>query len=233
MSLKAGMFQDRTDAGKRLGTALKQSESRRTLVLGIPRGGVEVAYRVAEALASKLSILIVRKLPFPEVPESGFGAVAEDGTVYLVPGAEHRVPRSRIGNIIRRQRTEVIRRIEALRKGCPLPGLQNYSVILVDDGIAMGSTVQAAVRCCHNLGAVHITVAAPVGSPDAVASLKETADDVFVLFSPPSFRAVADFYRDWYDVSDREVFEIMRTAARARMLAPESLRREYGFWNTN
>jgi putative phosphoribosyl transferase len=103
----------------------------------------------------------------------------------------------------------------------------------VDDGIAMGSTVQAAVRCCRNLGAVHITVAAPVGSPDAVASLKETADDVFVLFSPPSFRAVADFYRDWYDVSDREVFEIMRTAARARMLAPESLRREYGFRNTN
>jgi predicted phosphoribosyltransferase len=203
------MFNNRTDAGRKLGNALKAYHIKDPLILGIPRGGVEVGYRVAQELSAPFSILIVKKLPFPDNPEAGFGAIAENGSVYFFPGYEERLPSTVIENTIARQKAEVERRVEVLRNGAPLPDLQHRYVILVDDGIAMGSTTQAAVQCCREMGAKHILVAAPVSSPDARRKLNTAADEVVTLLTPPFFRAVAEYYQHWYDVPDEEVLQIM------------------------
>lgn len=212
-------FRNRTDARSRLAEALDPYRGSGALVLGIPRGGAEVAYIAARALLLKFTILVVRKLPFPDNPEAGFGAVAEDGTVYLVPGASHGLPQDVVARIAREQRAEIVRRIDALRGGRSLPDIRGRHVILVDDGIAMGSTTQAALWCCRNRGAGTITVAAPVASPAARRSLDASADETVVLSSPPSFRAVAEAYETWYDVPDREVVAIMSEAQASGILA--------------
>jgi predicted phosphoribosyltransferase len=199
------MFDDRDDAGRQLGVALQRHAGRDCLVIGIPRGGVTVGLRVAEALAAKFTLLVVRKLPFPDNPESGFGAIAEDGTIFLMPGAANGMEEDEINRIIAHQQAEVKRRIKALREGQPLPDLRGRQVILVDDGIAMGSTTMAATLCCRHLGAARVTVAAPVASFAARHLLAPAADEVVVLLAPPAFHAVAQFYRHWYDVPDREV----------------------------
>ena len=181
-------------------------------VLGIPRGGTVVGYEVAKCLDAEFSIIVVHKLPFPDQPEAGFGAIAEDGSVFINPGAAATLPSSVIDTTIEQQRTEVARRVITLRGGTDLPELRHRNVILVDDGIAMGSTARAAIMCCRNAKANRITVAAPVASPDAVTNLESVADGVVALLSPPFFRAVAEAYRRWYDVPDAEVQGIMREA---------------------
>jgi putative phosphoribosyl transferase len=213
------MFDDRTDAGKRLAEALGQYEGTAPIILGIPRGGVEVAYQAAKALALSFSIIVVRKLPFPDSPESGFGAVAEDGSLVIIPNARWMVSQAQVDRIVEQQQEEVARRIRILRNGRPLPDLKGRHIILIDDGIAMGSTTRAAVVCCRNFGASRVTVAAPAASPNACAALEASTDEVIVLESPPGFRAVADFYRKWYDVSDEEVVAVMADAERSGLLA--------------
>lgn len=185
-------------------------------MLGIPKGGVEVAYQVSQILAFEFSIIIVRKLPFPDDPEAGFGAIAEDGTVWLMPQVRHMLAQEHINRILDEQQAEVLRRIKVLRGGQSLPDLDGRHVILVDDGIAMGSTIQVAALCCRNKGAKRVTVAAPVASPDAHAAIKAMADEVVVLETPPFFQAVAEYYKHWYDVPDQEVVAIM---AKARLKA--------------
>jgi putative phosphoribosyl transferase len=203
------MFDDRRDAGEKLGRALVRYKDRRALVLAIPRGGVEVGCQVARHLDADLSIIIARKLPFPDNPESGFGAIAEDGSTFLYPGAEHWLPAPVIDHIKREQKREIARRIDALRGGRPLPDLARRTVILVDDGIAMGSTMRAAIANCTNAGAAAIVVAAPVSGAQTASDIGRLVDEIVVLEQPPDFHAVAQVYRHWYDVSDREVLEIL------------------------
>jgi len=203
------MFEDRKDAGKRLGDALQSYRDSDPLVLAIPRGGVEVGYEVAKALAADFSLLICRKLPYPDNPESGFGAIAEDGSLYINEAAAAHTPQAVIEQIIQQQREEVKRRIVTLRGGKPLPEMGGRTVILVDDGIAMGSTMHAAVALCRKQGAGEIVVAVPVAGQYAIQEFRHLADGIVVLESPPNFYAVAQVYRNWYDVSDEEVLEIM------------------------
>jgi putative phosphoribosyl transferase len=214
------MFHDRTDAGIRLSEVLKRYEGTNALVLGIPRGGVEVAYQVAKAPGLHFSIIVARKLPFPDSPESGFGAIAEDGSLYIISNARWMLSQSQVDHIVEQQKEEVTRRIRILRNGRPLPDLKGRHIILIDDGIAMGSTTRAAVMCGRNLGASRVTVAAPAASRDARAALAGLADEVVVLESPAGFREVADFYRNWYDVSDQEVVDIMALAEKSGLLTP-------------
>lgn len=204
------MFDDRRDAGQRLGRALIHYRGKKALVLAIPRGGVEVGYYVAEHLGLPLSIVIVRKLPFPDNPEAGFGAVAEDGSTFFVDRARIQVPPPVVEKIVEEQRLEVQRRIDALRKGKPLPKITGRTAILVDDGIAMGSTMRAAIMLCRNRKARTVVVAAPVSGRTMFTELTHLADDVVVLERPSAFRAVAQVYRNWYDVGDDEVIRILR-----------------------
>jgi putative phosphoribosyl transferase len=202
-------FRDRTDAGKKLSLALEHYAGQKVLVLAIPRGGVEVGYQVARHLGSDLSIVISRKLPFPDNPEAGFGAVAEDGSTYINKAAAGWLPRPVIRNIIREQEKEIRRRIATLRHGQPLPVIIERTIILIDDGIAMGSTMRAAINLCRNQKAGHIVVAAPVAGARTAQEIGALADEAVILTTPPLFQAVAQVYENWYDVPDDEVIDIL------------------------
>lgn len=203
------MFEDRKDAGEKLAKALAKYKDKDVLVLSIPRGGVEVGYQVAKYLNAEFSLIVTRKLPFPDNPESGFGAVAEDGSTFIYESYSYYLSEETINKIIREQKQEIERRIDVLRKGMPLPEVQNKTVILIDDGIAMGSTMSASIKLCKNRKAKKIVVAAPVSGEEMADKLWKMVDEVVILERPRFFQAVAQVYRNWYDVPDREVIEIL------------------------
>lgn len=204
------MFEDRKDAGEKLAKALETYKNKKALVLAIPKGGVEVAYQVAEYLNADFSILISRKLPFPDNPESGFGAIAEDGSVFINEEAARWLPKNQIEKIKKEQIQEIKRRIEVLRGNKPLPKIFGKTVILIDDGLAMGSTMRAAIELCKKKKAKKIVVAVPVSGKNTANEIEKIVDEIIVLETPEFFQAVAQVYKNWYDVSDEEVIEIMR-----------------------
>jgi len=210
------MFKDRKDAGVKLARALEDYRDQDVLVLAIPRGGVQVGYEVARYLDSDFSIVITRKLPFPDNPEAGFGAIAEDGSRFIFRDAALSLPPPIVEHIVERQKKEIKRRIRVLRGGGPLPEIANRTVILVDDGIAMGSTMRASIQLCRKQGAGKIVVATPVAGPWVAQEIEAMVDQIVVLTKPASFRAVAQVYQDWYDVPDAEVLEIMEKWRRER-----------------
>lgn len=203
------MFADREDAGRQLAQALEGYRDTNALILAIPRGGVQIGYEVAKALDAELSLIVTRKLPYPDNPESGFGAVAEDGSVFLYPEAAHHLAEAMIERIKADQRDEIERRIALLRGGRPLPEIAGRTVILVDDGIAMGSTMRASIELCKHHRAGRLVVAVPVAGERAIREIEPLVDDIVVLESPPYFRAVAQVYERWYDVPDREVLTLL------------------------
>ena len=204
------MFKDRKDAGQKLAVVLQTYKEQDPLVFAIPRGGVELGYEISKVLDADFSLLICRKLPFPLNPESGFGAMAEDGSLYINELAAASVSHKEIEQIIAQQSLEIKRRIQTLRGGRPLPSIKGRSVILVDDGIAMGSTMHVAVELCRKEGAKRIIVAVPVAGRQAIQKFSQMADEVIVLESPVNFYAVAQVYENWYDVSDEEVLEFLK-----------------------
>jgi len=203
------MFKDRTDAGKKLARALESYKDQDVLVLAIPRGGVEVGYQMAKYLDADFSLLITRKLPHPQNPESGFGAIAEDGSTFIYEHVAAHLLYDEIERIITFQKQEIERRVQVLRRGQALPPIAGRIVILVDDGIAMGSTMRASIKLCLNKKAGGIVVAVPVAGAQIQEMLRRTVDDLVVLETPAFFRAVAQVYDNWYDVSDQEVLDIM------------------------
>jgi predicted phosphoribosyltransferase len=204
------MFKDRKDAGRQLALRLQRYKDTDALILAIPRGGVELGYEVAKALHCDLSMIICRKLPYPHNPESGFGAIAEDGSVFIYEAATGDLSDAEIEDIRQAQQQEIKRRIEVLRGGRPLPSLQDRTVILIDDGIAMGSTMHAAVQMCRNSGVSRIVIAVPVAGARSVSEFSSIVDELIVMESPINFYAVAQVYEHWYDVSDAEVLALMR-----------------------
>jgi predicted phosphoribosyltransferase len=205
------MFENRRDAGRQLAEKLKKYHGQDVLVLAIPRGGVPVGVEVAKTLEAEFSILIARKLPFPYNPEAGFGAIAEDGSIAVMRGASRNLSDAMIETIINNQHQEVERRIKILRGGQPLPIINKRTVILVDDGIAMGSTMRASIKLCENKHAETIIVAAPVASPEVAHSLNQidSVSEAVILVKPKFFKAVAQVYDEWYDVPDHEVLDLM------------------------
>ena len=211
------MFEHRKDAGEKLAKALEKylprrqaGKNKKALVLAIPRGGVEVGYQAAKYLNADFSLLISRKLPFPDNPESGFGAVAEDGSTFILKDASAWLSEKEINKIKKEQIGEIKRRIKALRKGRPLPKISGRIVILIDDGLAMGSTMRAAIALCKKKKAKKIIVAVPVSGRDVAQEIGKIVDEIIVLEKPDFFQAVAQVYKNWYDVSDEEVIEIMK-----------------------
>jgi putative phosphoribosyl transferase len=204
------MFKDREDAGKRLAESLENYRDQGVLVLAIPRGGVEVGFQVARHLHADFSILISRKLPYPDNPEAGFGALAEDGSAIILKEASLWVPDEKIQKIILEQSQELKRRVKVLRKGKPLPEISGRTVILVDDGLAMGSTMRAAIELCRKRNAKKIVVAVPVAGGRVAHEIDKLVDETIILEVPEFFQAVAQVYLNWYDVPDEEVIEILR-----------------------
>jgi predicted phosphoribosyltransferase len=202
-------FENRRDAGEKLGRALEAYRGAGAIVLAIPRGGVEVAFHAARYIGAPLSIIVARKLPLPGNPEAGFGAVSEDGSAFVFDDIEGWLAPEEIARVIEAQKEEIRRRIQAFRGGEPLPDLAGRTVILVDDGIAMGSTMRVAIMTCRNRGAGAVIVAAPVAGRSVRRDLGDSADEIVVLEQPPHFQAVAQAYREWYDVPDGEVVALM------------------------
>lgn len=199
------MFKDRKDAGQKLAVTLQTYKAEVPLVLAIPRGGVELGYEISQALDTDFSLLICRKLPFPHNTESGFGAIAEDGSLYINELAASSVSDKEVEQIIAEQKLEIKRRIQTLRKEMSLPLIKGRTVILVDDGIAMGSTMHVAVELCKKAKAKKIIVAVPVAGRTSIEKFSNMVDEMIVLESPVPFYAVAQVYENWYDVSDEEV----------------------------
>jgi len=203
------MFRDREDAGRRLAKALEKYHDKRALVLGIPRGGAEVAFYVACGLNADFSILVARKLPYPDEPEAGFGALAEDGSLSISEDVRFMLSDDEIRKIVQQQKEEIRRRVRVLRKGKPLPELEGRTVILVDDGLAMGSTMKAAIALCRKRKAGKIVVAVPVAGDRVAREIGDLADQTIVLEKPVPFYAVAQAYVHWYDVPDSEVLDLL------------------------
>ncbi|WP_292464117.1 phosphoribosyltransferase [Methanolobus sp.] len=203
------IFRDRKDAGEKLARELEKYRDENVLVLAIPRGGVEVGCIVAEHLYASFSLLVTRKLPFPDNPEAGFGAIAEDGSVFISRNASAWLPQDEMDRIIIDQSKEISRRIQVLRGGRSLPELSGRTVILIDDGLAMGSTMRASLLLCRKRGAGKIVVAVPVAGREVAEDISRMVDELVVLETPANFMAVAQVYSNWYDVSDDEVLSIM------------------------
>jgi predicted phosphoribosyltransferase len=203
------MFQDRNDAGRQLAERLETLGPLKPIVLAIPRGGVEVGYQIAKHLKAPFSVLISRKLPFPMDPEAGFGAIAEDGSTFLAEDARRWVSEDEIEQIKDEQNEEIQRRLQLFRGGKPLPKLTGRTVILVDDGLAMGSTMKAAILLCRRRGAGRIVAAVPVAGRRVAQEIREMVDEAVILESPESFQAVAQAYINWHDVTDEEVLAVL------------------------
>jgi putative phosphoribosyl transferase len=200
-------FRDRVDAGRQLADRLTRLADEEPVVVGLPRGGVPVATEIARELKAPLDIVLVRKVGAPHRSELAVGAVGEDGVTVRNRGILDELGLSweDLEEQVRRERAEVIRRAHSLRPNRPRVELTDRTVIIVDDGIATGSTVVAAMRVVRSLGARRIVLAVPVAPADTLAQLSELADEVVCLLTPARFRAVGQWYSDFRQVPDDEV----------------------------
>ncbi len=210
-------YLDRVDAGWRLGERLRHLGGEDVVVLGLPRGGVPVAAGVAHALHAPLDVIIVRKLGVPHQPEFAMGALGEGGVRVLNDEvvAMAGVTSQELAAIEDRERAELERRGRRFRAGRPPVPIAGRTVVVVDDGIATGSTARAACRVARARGAARIILAVPVGHSDAIASLRPDADEVVCLTEPRSLMAIGEWYEDFSQTSDQEVINILSDAATA------------------
>jgi putative phosphoribosyl transferase len=212
-------FRDRRCAGERLARSLAHYAGKHTVVFGLPRGGVPVADEIAKLLDAPLDVWLVRKIGMPIQPELGMGALAEGAALVLDPtiirwsGA---TPHD-VKDIVHRKAIEIRRRAQLYRGDAPAPDIHGKQVILVDDGVATGGTLRAAIRGARKRGAARVIVAAPVAAAEAVDILKAEADDLVCLATPRHLNAVGAWYQDFRQLAEYEVIEIL-AAARDRVL---------------
>lgn len=210
-------FADRREAGRELASRLAHYRGRSdVVVLALPRGGVPVAFEIAEALDAPLDIFVVRKLGMPGHPEFAIGAIASGGVRVLKDDVirAYGVPQSAIDTVARRELAELERREREYRRGRPLPDLRDRIVILVDDGLATGSTMRAAVQAVRAFEPARVVVAVPVGAPSTCAELAEIADEVVCARTPEPFSAVGLWYRDFSQTTDEEVRALLEEHSR-------------------
>ena len=205
-------FEDRHDAGRQLAEKLSEYGDRSVVVLAIPNGGVPVALEVASALKADFDVVICRKIPLPLTPEGGFGACADDGTVILNEEVVRRVGLShqQIENEANKVRMEIKQRSMLYQGDHPLTAVSGRTVIIVDDGLASGITMRAAVESVRHRRPKEIVAAAPCASAMALKQLEGLADRVVICATGfvKKFH-ISDYYRQWYDLSDDEVIRYL------------------------
>lgn len=211
-------FINRLAAGDLLARRLAGFRAQQPIVLGLPRGGVPVAYQVARTLHAPLDVCISRKIGVPWQPELGVGAVAEGGVVCL----DHHTLQNLgltvedLADVIQREQAEVALRVERFRGGRARPALQARTVIVVDDGIAMGGTMRAAIASLRRERPRAIVAAVPVAAADAADALQEEVDQLVSLVTPRNLSAIGAWYEDFKQVSDAEVVGFLDSARRAQ-----------------
>ena len=210
--LQFQIFQDRADAGRQLAEELLSYAGRDdVIVLGLPRGGVPVAFEVAQRLGVPLDVFVVRKLGVPGHEELAMGAIAPGGVrvlnedvLYVIPDAQ-----AIVEMVTAIEREELERRERNYRNDRPPPELKGRTVILIDDGLATGATMRAAVAALRQQGAAKIIVAVPIGAPITCQDLKTAADEVICLQTPAAFIGVGQYYADFSQTTDEEVRELL------------------------
>jgi putative phosphoribosyl transferase len=210
-------FRDRRDAGRQLAQLLEPMRGPDVVVLGLPRGGVPVAAEVATALGAPLDVIVVRKVGVPGHRELAMGAVGEGGVGVAderVLGLAH-VPREEFARAGQRERDDLAESVQRFRGGRPPLALTGRVAVIVDDGIATGSTARAACSVARALGAARVVLAAPVCARESAQSLASDVDELVCLQSPRNFHAVGQFYDDFRATEDGEVLELLERAGRA------------------
>lgn len=212
------MFRDRHEAAEALADVVREwfathedPHNAAPIVLGLPRGGVPIAAQVARALGWPWDVLIVRKVGAPDQPEYAIGAVGEDGIEVHHHDTTSSLDEAVFRRLALREHHNVAERVKMFRQGRPMIEIRDRVAVVVDDGIATGSTVAAAVAVAREHGARRIIVAAPVGSTQAVRWLQQVADEVLCVTVPAQFLSVGQFYRDFRQVSDAEVITLLES----------------------
>lgn len=210
------MFDDRKDAGKKLAARLRRLAGEKPIVFALPRGGVVVGFEIAKALKAPLDVVLVRKLGAPDQPELALGAVVEGETPELVTNPEIVAALGLSASNLEKGKHHLLREIAERqrryrggRKRTPATG---RTVIVVDDGIATGATVRAALRVLRKEGPKQIILAVPVAPPETLERLAQDADDTLCLEAPPDFGAVGFYYADFRQTTDAEVIALLRAA---------------------
>lgn len=208
-------FHDRRDAGRQLAARLADRTLGDPVVVALPRGGVPVAYEVAHALGAPLDVLVVRKLGCPCQPELGLGAIGEGGVQVLNRRliAAVGVTDPQLEEVARRETAELERRVQRYRGDRPAVPVRGRTVVLVDDGLATGSTARAGIEVLRERGAAVVILAVPVAPSGTVADLAEVADEVVCLATPATFWAIGEHYGDFSQTSDAEVADLLTEAA--------------------
>ncbi|MCF3173331.1 phosphoribosyltransferase [Streptomyces sioyaensis] len=209
------LFTDRADAGSRLAEALRHLEGEDPVVLGLPRGGVPVAFQVARALHAPLDVIVVRKLGVPYQRELGFGAIGEGGVRVISDDIVRRgrLDESDLASVEHAEAAELARQAERFRAGRQRLPLDGRTVIVVDDGVATGATAAAACEVARAQGAARVVLAVPVAPPDAAERLRTALDEFVCLSTPFAFSAVGEWYRDFSQTPDDEVVSLLAQAA--------------------
>jgi putative phosphoribosyl transferase len=209
-------FPNRSEAGRLLAETLEKYADRDdVIVLGLPRGGVPVAKEVAKRLRAPLDVFIVRKLGVPGFEELAAGAIASGGVRVLNEDVMRAIPHAdqAIEAVTARETTELKRREQIYREGRPAPELRDRIAILVDDGLATGATMRAAVKALRQRGVAKIVVAVPVGPPDTCHEIEEQADETICLSTPEFFQAVGQYYEDFSQTTDEHVRDLLAHSA--------------------
>lgn len=218
------IFHDRTDAGKQLARILPESiKNRDPVILALPRGGVPVAAEIARSWGVPFDILVVRKIGVPGAEETAMGAIAGSGIKVLDRNLINRLGlgEEEVEAVVERELSELRRREKLYRGDRPAPDIDGRTVVLVDDGIATGSTMIAAITLLRSQRAGRIVVAAPVAAPVTVERLREKADDVFIVLEPEYFRAVGRWYDDFSETSDDQVRSLLADFKSGQPLSPK------------
>lgn len=211
------MFANRTDAGQRLARALLPLKDAHPVILALPRGGVPVAFEVGQALAAPLDVLLVRKIGVPGQPELALGAVVDRDHPHLVINSEIADSVHASDEYVATQEAEKLGEIEERRvlylKGRRRPRIAGRTVIVVDDGIATGATLRAALEAVRAMRVKRLVVAVPVAPADTAERIRRLVDEFICLETPRIFRAVGQFYLDFRQTSDEEVIDLLERAA--------------------
>jgi putative phosphoribosyl transferase len=207
-----GSFPNREEAGRCLAESLrKYADQPDAIVLALPRGGVPVAFEVAQNLHLPLDVFIVRKLGVPGFEELALGAIASGGVRVLNEDVVGSIPNAArmVEEVTANELTELERREQSYREGRPPLELRGRVAILVDDGVATGATMRAAVAALRQRDVARIVIAVPVGAPDTCRELKEKAEEIVCLLAPESFHAVGQFYKEFGQITDEEVRDLL------------------------
>ena len=214
------MFRNREEAGRMLADKLSQYRNDPTaLILALPRGGVAVGYQLSIALHVPLDVFITRKIGAPDNPEYAIGAVAETGSRYLNQEAvsSFGLSRHELDRLIHVQENEIARRKDLYRQGRPLPQLTGRTVLLVDDGIATGSTFLASALAIRSLQPRRLVGVIPVGPSSTIREVRLHVDELVILMTPDPFEAVGNFFTDFTQVEDRDVIQYLNLAEEAML----------------